>query len=71
MTVKDDFLAFAKKMLTFAVGFGLITGLVEGLLLFGLYRADLLTWRLQNRAVWYETLWIAPLVDCILFTLVG
>ena len=71
MTAKESFQVFAKKMLTLALGLGLITGLVEGVLLFGLHRADLLTWRLQNRAIWYETLWIAPLVDLALFALAG
>lgn len=54
-----------------AAGLGLVAGLVEGLLLFGLHRLGWLTWRLQNRAYWYETLWIAPLVDLLLFTLAG
>ena len=71
MTEKENFKVFAKNTLTIGIVFGLITGLVEGLLLFGLFRAGLLTWRLQNRAIWYETLWIAPLVDLVLFTLVG
>ena len=54
-----------------AVGFGLLAGLVEGIALLTLHQANLLTWRLQNRAIWYETLWIAPLVDVILFSLLG
>jgi hypothetical protein len=71
MTAKENFQDSAKKTLTLAITFGLITGLIEGLLLFGLHQTDLLTWRLQNRAIWYETLWIAPLVDLILFALAG
>jgi len=71
MTEKENFKVFAKNTLTLGIVFGLITGLVEGLLLFGLFRAGLLTWRLQNRAIWYETLWIAPLVDLVLFALIG
>jgi arylsulfatase A-like enzyme len=71
MTVKDNLQVFAKKILVIAIGLGLVTGLLEGLLLFGLHRAGLLTWRLQNRAIWFETLWIAPLVDLVLFTLAG
>ena len=50
---------------------GLIAGLVEGILLFVLHRSSLLTWRLQGRAIWYETLWVAPLIDMILFGLAG
>jgi arylsulfatase A-like enzyme len=69
--VKDTFKDFAKNTITLSATFGLITGLVEGALLFGLGQFELLTWRLQNRAYWYETLWIAPLVDVILFLLAG
>lgn len=71
MTAKQNPRVFAKETLTLAVGLGLIAGLAEGLMLFLLHRAALLTWRLQNRAYWYETLWIAPLVDFVLFTLAG
>ena len=71
MTVKENFQNVAKRTLALAVAIGLITGLVEGVLLLSLHRAELLTWRLQNRAIWYETLWIAPLADLILFTLAG
>lgn len=70
-SVKDNFKDFTKNILTLAAAFGLITGLVEGVLLFSLHRFEWLTWRLQNRAYWYETLWIAPLVDVILFSLAG
>jgi arylsulfatase A-like enzyme len=69
--VKDTFKDFAKNTLTLAAAFGLITGLVEGVLLLSLHQAELLTWRLQNRAIWFETLWIAPLVDLSLFLLAG
>ena len=69
--MKDTFKDFAKNTLTLSAAFGLITGLVEGVLLFGLHQLQWLTWRLQNRAYWYETLWIAPLVDVILFLLAG
>ena len=71
MTVKENFLDFAKKTLVLAAGLGLITGLVEGVLFLSLHRTGLLTWRLHNRAIWYETLWIAPLVDLVLFSLAG
>lgn len=71
MTVKENARETARGILALAAGMGLLTGLVEGLLLLGLFRAGLLTWRLHNRAIWYETLWIAPLVDLVLFTLAG
>ena len=71
MTRNNDFQTSSKKIIMPAIAIGLITGLVEGLLLLSLHRAELLTWRLQNRAIWYETLWIAPLVDFVLFALAG
>lgn len=61
----------ANNMLSIALSVGLITGLVEGVLLFSLHQSGLLTWRLQNRAIWYETLWITPSVDAVLFLLAG
>lgn len=71
MTIGNDIKTRLKEMVAPAAAMGLLTGLVEGLLLFLLQRAELLTWRLQNRAYWYETLWVAPLVDLVLFTLAG
>jgi arylsulfatase A-like enzyme len=70
-TVKESFKDFAKNKIALSAAFGLIAGLVEGALLFGLHHFNLLTWRLQNRAIWYETLWIAPFADVILFLLAG
>jgi arylsulfatase A-like enzyme len=68
---KKGLRSLAGDLLPLAAGFGLISGIVEGLLLLFLRHADWLNWRLYNRAFWYETLWIAPLVDLILFLLVG
>lgn len=61
----------AGETLRLSIWFGLLTGLVEGILFLVLHQNNLLTWRLQNRAVWFETLWIAPLVDLAIFFLVG
>ncbi len=66
-----DLRSLAGEFLPLAIGFGLITGIVEGLGLVLLHRAHWLNWRLYNRAFWYETLWITPLVDLILFLLAG
>ncbi|NUQ83852.1 MAG: sulfatase [Anaerolineales bacterium] len=71
MTIKNNVQTRPKEIFTLAIAIGLIAGLVEGVLFLSLHRAELLTWRLQNRAIWYETLWIAPLVDFVLFTLAG
>jgi arylsulfatase A-like enzyme len=66
-----DLRSLGAELLPLAAGFGLIAGLVEGLSLLLLHRAQWLNWRLYNRAFWYETLWIAPLVDLFIFLLVG
>jgi arylsulfatase A-like enzyme len=61
----------AKDILGYSIWFGLLTGLVEAIGLFFLYRADWLIYRLSNRGIWYETFWVAPLVDLVLFSLLG
>jgi len=66
-----DLRSLGGELLPLAAGLGLIAGLVEGPLLLLLRQTGWLNWRLYNRAFWYETLWIAPLVDLILFLLVG
>ena len=71
LIAETNFKSFAGQFLRLTAGFGLVAGLVEGLLLFGLRQSGWLTWRLQNRAYSYETLWIAPLADLALFTLAG
>lgn len=60
-----------KDLFLLAASFGLLTGIVEGIELLLLHQTQLLNWRLYNRAFWYETLWIAPLVDIVLFSLAG
>jgi arylsulfatase A-like enzyme len=69
--MNNSFKDFAKNKIALSAAFGLIAGLVEGVFLFGLHHFNLLTWRLQNRAIWHETLWIAPFADVILFSLAG
>ncbi len=69
--MRTNFTQTGKEIIGQAAVFGLITGLVEGGLLLGLHQTTLLTWRLMNRAIWYETLWIAPVVDFLLFILFG
>jgi arylsulfatase A-like enzyme len=61
----------ANDIFLLAAGFGLLTGIVEGLGLLLLHQTQFLNWRLYNRAIWYETLWIAPLIDLVLFSLAG
>jgi len=61
----------AGETLRLSIWFGLLSGLVEGILFLALHQNNLLTWRLQNRAIWFETLWIAPLADLAIFFLAG
>jgi len=60
-----------KELLQLAAAFGLLTGVIEGIGLFTFHQAQWLNWRLYNRAIWVETLWVAPLFDFALFLLVG
>lgn len=69
--MKEKSKGFSTEIIALAMSFGLLTGMVEGVLLFALHQFGWLTWRLYNRAIWYETLWIAPLVDLVLFIAVG
>lgn len=69
--VNTQYKPLTKNTLSLTLSIGLITGLVEGVLLLSLHQSNLLTWRLQNRAIWYETLWIAPAVNTVLFVLAG
>ncbi len=61
----------SKEILYFAAFFGLITGLSEGIILYLLQINNLLFWRLSNRAIWIETLWISPVFDFLLFGFLG
>jgi arylsulfatase A-like enzyme len=61
----------AKVILPLAAWFGLVTGLVEGTVLLALNKNGWLFWRLSNRAISLETIWISALFDLLLFTAVG
>ncbi len=59
------------EILYYSAWFGLLTGLIEGVGLFVFRSTGWLEWRLYNRAIWYETFWIAPLIDLTFFSFVG
>ena len=52
MKTEEKLKSFPREIIVLAIGFGLITGLVEGIVLLVLYRANLLVWRLEHRAIW-------------------
>ena len=62
---------YSKEIIYIAAFSGLITGISEGIFLYLLQINNLLFWRLSNRAIWIETLWISPITDFILFVLIG
>ena len=68
---KNSFSNNARNIILTTVWFGLITGIVEGITLLVLKKYEFLFWRLTNRAIWYETLWISPIFDLLLFLLIG
>ena len=58
-------------ILLYSIWFGLLTGLVEGLLLFVLRRYELLKGQITYLGSGWEVLWVAPLFDFLLFFIVG
>lgn len=58
-------------ILLYSAWFGLLTGLVEGLLLFVLRRYELLKGQITYLGSGWEVLWVAPLFDFLLFFIVG
>jgi arylsulfatase A-like enzyme len=60
-----------RHVITSAAVLGLVLGLLEGALLIGFQRGDLLGWRVARVPVWYEILAIAPVVDALLFAFVA
>jgi arylsulfatase A-like enzyme len=63
--------ASANRLLIFAAWAGLVCGLVEGAGLLGLQRLGWLNWNMAQVAVSMEIIWIAALLDLLLFLIVG
>ena len=61
----------ALDILRYSIWFGLLTGLVEGVLLFIFQRYELLRGQITYLGSSWEVLWVAPLFDLLLFLVVG
>lgn len=61
----------AGKLLLFAAWAGMVCGLVEGAGLLALQRLGWLNWNMAQVAVSVEIVWIAALLDLLLFLIVG
>jgi hypothetical protein len=68
---KAKFVTPIWSLLVQAAWFGLITGLVEGVSVIILRQADWLFWRMSLRAFWFESLWVSPLINALLFLTLG
>jgi len=62
---------FAVEILKYALWFGMITGLVEGALLYALQRYELLRGQITYLGSGPQVLWVAPVFDALFFLLVG
>lgn len=63
--------ATTKQILRYAVWFGLLTGLVEGALLYTLRTFELLKGQITYLGSGWQVMWIAPIFDALLFLLAG
>lgn len=61
----------AADILRYAAWFGILTGLVEGILLFTLSHFELLKGQITYLGSGWEVLWVAPIFDLLLFFVVG
>ena len=66
---------FNKKITTeilyYSIWFGLVTGVVEGIVLYTLQRFELLRGQITYLGSSWEVLWLAPIFDLLLFLIVG
>ena len=61
----------AVDILYYSIWFGLITGLIEGILLFTFQRYELLRGQITYLGSSWEVMWVAPIFDLLLFLVVG
>lgn len=61
----------AKVTLLYSIWFGLLTGLVEGMILYLLQRFELLRGQITYLGTSWEVLWAAPLFDLLFFVPIG
>ncbi len=62
---------FAGEILKYALWFGILAGLVEGMLLYVLQRYELLRGQITYLGSGWQVLWVAPIFDALLFLLAG
>lgn len=62
---------FALEILQMALWFGLVAGLVEGVLLYALQRYDALKGQITYLGSDWQVLWVAPIFDALFFLLAG
>ncbi|MBI4761652.1 MAG: sulfatase-like hydrolase/transferase [Chloroflexota bacterium] len=63
--------ALTKQILQYALWFALLTGLVEGVLLYTLRTFELLKGQITYLGSGWQVLWVAPIFDALLFLLAG
>lgn len=61
----------ATEILYHSIWFGLLTGLVEGILLFTFSRLELLRGQITYLGSGWEVFWVAPIFNLLLFLIVG
>ena len=61
----------AIDILRYAAWFGIVTGLVEGILLFTLSRFEMLKGQITYLGSGWQVLWVAPVFDLLLFLVAG
>ncbi|MDX1377539.1 MAG: sulfatase-like hydrolase/transferase, partial [Anaerolineales bacterium] len=61
----------ATEILYYSIWFGLLTGLVEGVILFLLQRFELLRGQITYLGSSWEVLWVAPIFDLLFFLIAG
>lgn len=61
----------ATDILRYAAWFGILTGLVEGILLFSFSRFELLKGQITYLGSGWEVLWVAPIFDLLFFLSIG
>ena len=62
---------FAGEILKYALWFGIVAGLVEGVLLYVLQRFEALKGQITYLGSGWQVLWVAPIFDALLFLLAG
>ena len=62
---------FAGEILKYALWFGIVAGLVEGVFLYAMQRYELLRGQITYLGSGPQVLWVAPVFDALFFLLAG